>query len=201
MRGDDELSAGDERLSPADQPHVRGDDTPVGRRCARSFRISPTRVGTTLASVCASETRIGSAPRAWGRPFTMRPLLRPASGSAPRAWGRRLRSLTTASSSDGSAPRVWGRHVASDDHQSIMADQPHARGDDSYTPCSSTESTSDQPHVRGDDYRTCGSALGPCADQPHARGDELLAAVADFERDLGSAPCVWGRRRSAWCPD
>ena len=74
-----------ERLSPTCVGTTR-----YQRDDASRYRLSPTCVGTTNHNGSRRSSRLGSAPRAWGRPSVPRARPKLFVGSAPRAWGRPL---------------------------------------------------------------------------------------------------------------
>ena len=110
-------------------PHARGDDVQLLERRGGLARSTPTRVGTTSASVSCHGRAHGPPPRAWGRhPVRAVPpapgcsvhphargddgiLRMPTSTTAvhPHARGDDAAQSLTASSMVGSPPRAWGR--------------------------------------------------------------------------------------------
>ena len=184
-------------VSPSAHPHARGDDVQratTATTCAGSpprawgrqrdarherapGRLTPTRVGTTMAHVSRA-LRSAAHPHARGDDTTRTSSASLRFGSPPRAWGRRT--------SGASTPRWLTAH-------------PHARGDDGVgrpvgqrqrrlTP-TRVGTTFERVHDRGSVRRLTPTRVGTTSMPARMRA-----------HSFGSPPRAWGRRHTPSTP-
>ena len=184
-------------------PHARGDDAAGTRRDARRTRFTPTRVGTTTATMHGSRRAVGSPPRAWG----LRPRCRqPASLTTVHPHARGDDAVEVAGcrcTMHGSPPRAWGIRSAQRTASTRQRFTPTRVGNDAgtsavhvarerFTPTrvgtTSTQCRRSTPAARFTPTRVGNTAsrVEPgehCRSvHPHARGDDAGARSLDSVR-------------------
>ncbi len=209
VRGDDCLRVEKSHAPPGSPPRAWGRRR-VDRRGQERRRFTPTCVGTTRASACASA------------PWPVHPHVRgddgnqmqPAitlTGSPPRAWGRQPRPPADRRGTRFTPTCVGTTHTTASSCPGKSV-HPHVRGDDAGSATSSTKFAGSPPRAWGrhDQIRymvnrfrftpTCvGTTLAgvrlalPPAVHPHVRGDDVML-VGTLPTGYGSPPRAWGRR-------
>ena len=189
-------------------PHTRGDNTVDCVHTPSSVRFTPTRVGTTDASMptlasdavhphtrgdnvatCGAQScRVAVHPHTRGDNVDGRELMAPVDGSPPHAWGQQVVSMASAEPA-GSPPHAWGQRRPGSRRCQLSGSPPHAWGQ--LESALARRLYGSPPHAWGQRFHRFAQP-SQFAVHPHTRGDN-----ADWPRQFrssdGSPPHAWGQ--------
>ena len=155
-----------------EHPHGRGDNPQLRDSTLRTFRNTPTGVGTTLARSLPLRDTVGTPPRAWGQrdarvdaahhdrntptgvgttrsssvPMRMLP-------EHPHGRGDNFSGEPMSSSAFGTPPRAWGQRMSCARWKGGITEHPHGRGDNTTTQYVTIYARRNTPTGVGTTYR------------------------------------------------